>query len=104
MDSFIQRFIFVLKHRTGQQNKVADALSRRAALLTTLNSEIVDFEFIKELYEEDEDFSSVWRKCQLKHDAGNYHVQDGYLFHGNQLCIPRASLRRRSSGTCTVED
>lgn len=47
------------------------------------------------MYEEDEDFSNVWRKCQLKQDAGNYHVQDGYLFYGNQLCIPRASLREK---------
>lgn len=24
-----------------------------------------------------------------------FHVQDGFLFHGNQLCTPRCSLREQ---------
>jgi hypothetical protein len=51
--AFTQKFTFVLKHKLGQQNKVADALSRRAALFMTLQSEIISFEHLKDLYAED---------------------------------------------------
>ncbi|KAJ4719082.1 RNA-directed DNA polymerase [Melia azedarach] len=39
--SFMQKFMFVLKHKSGQQNKVTDALSKRATLLVTLSNEII---------------------------------------------------------------
>uniref|UniRef100_A0A5B7BER3 RNA-directed DNA polymerase n=1 Tax=Davidia involucrata TaxID=16924 RepID=A0A5B7BER3_DAVIN len=93
--AFLQRFTFVLKHKAGQQNKVADALSRRAALLAVVSSEITSFESLKELYQEDEDFQQWWAKCELKQASAEFHIQDGYLFKGNQLCIPRTSLREQ---------
>ncbi len=57
--AFMQKFTFVLKHKSGQQNKVADALSRQVALLMTLKSKIVSFEHLKGLYAANGDFQEI---------------------------------------------
>ena len=94
--AYIQHFHFTLKHKSGVTNKVADALSRQASLLTTLHTEVVGFDCLKELYENNEDFGDIWGKCQQTHTAVNsMYIQDGFLFQGNQLCIPKSSLREQ---------
>ncbi|XP_020243177.1 uncharacterized protein LOC109821399 [Asparagus officinalis] len=93
--AYLQRFTFVLKHKSGQQNKVADALSRRAGLLVTLKAEVIAFEYLKELYAEDDDFKKIWNDCLQNRSVKGFHIQDGYLFHGDQLCIPQSLLREQ---------
>jgi hypothetical protein len=34
-------------------------------------------------------------RCMSKKLVANFHIQDGYLFRGNQFCIPRTSLREQ---------
>ena len=90
---FLQKFTFHFKHRTGKLNKAIDALSRRATLLLTLQIEITGFESLKDQYADDEDFSHLWAQCLQLDNTGNFHIQQGFLFKENQLCIPKTSLR-----------
>jgi len=97
--SFLQGYTFVLKHKFGKQNQVADSLSHRVALLITMENEVIGFDALKELYVSDTDFGKIVE--QLKNPVvgipdlvrGEYFLQDGYLFKGKQLCIPIGSMR-----------
>ena len=46
---FIETFPCVIKYKQGNEKVVADALSRRYALLSTLDAKLLGFEYIKEL-------------------------------------------------------
>lgn len=95
---YLQSFHFVLKHITGQSNKVADALSRRNVLLQENQIQVMGFDFLKELYENDSDFKEAFEACRNPVLADrskwlDYFLQDGLLFRRNQLCIPVCSMR-----------
>ncbi|PKU66848.1 putative mitochondrial protein [Dendrobium catenatum] len=89
---YLGAFHYVLKHKSGKCNQVADALSRRINLLRTLQTKVIGFETLKELYSQDLDFGSIWIKCQTGPNQF-YHCQDDHLFYGNRLCIPQCSTR-----------
>jgi hypothetical protein len=91
--AYLERFNYLVVHKSGATNRVADALSRRSCLLTSFEAELPGMDQIKDLYEND-DFGQIW----VKHLQGQaldreYVVQNGYLFKNNRLCIPRSSLR-----------
>ena len=71
---------------------VADALSRRYILLSTLDAKLLGSEQIKELYLLDQDFSEFYLACE-KFASGDYFRHDGFLFKKNKLCVPTCSLR-----------
>ncbi|KAG7536795.1 Ribonuclease H-like superfamily [Arabidopsis suecica] len=79
-------------HKAEMLNKVADALSRRHSLLTTLHGSVTGFEVLPELYPLDPFFGKIWNDASLGIDD-KYLVYDGFLFRGVQLCIPECSLR-----------
>ena len=66
MDCLLQKFTFVIKHKSSQQNKVVDALSRRAFLLATISTKVVGFDYLKDTYAVDEDFGGIWARCNNK--------------------------------------
>ena len=70
-----------------------EELARRYALLTTLDSKLLGFEFIKELYVSDHDFSNVFTSCTNGAVFNDFYVFEGFLFKKNHLCVPNCSLR-----------
>ena len=60
----MQNYTFVLKHRSGRSNRVANALSMRQLLLIVMQVEVVGFNELKNLYPEDPDFVEAWKACK----------------------------------------
>jgi len=57
----MQDYTYTLKHTSGVENNVADALSERTCVLKQLNTEVVGFERIKEEYVLCQDFGEIFR-------------------------------------------
>jgi len=89
---FIETFPYVIKHKQGQKNVVVDALSRRYFLLNTLNTKLLGFECIKELYLNDHDFGAIYDTCKVL-VMDKYFRHDGFLFKKNKLFVPNCFLR-----------
>ena len=90
---FIETFPYVIKYKKGKDNVVADALSRRHALITQLDSKVLGFIYIKELYNDDHDFGAIYKQCVLKGSLDKYYLFEGFLFKADKVCIPKCSLR-----------
>ncbi|KAL1194506.1 RNA-directed DNA polymerase-like protein [Cardamine amara subsp. amara] len=89
---FVETFPYIIKSKKGKENIVADALSRRYALITTMEAKVMGFEHIKGLYETDLDFQEVYKETN-KAAVGTFYQQDGFLFRDKRLCIPQGSMR-----------
>eukprot|EP00253_Pinus_taeda_P027927 PITA_27927 len=90
---YLQSFTFVLKHISGQANKVADALSIRYFLLQESTIQVLGFEHLKNLYKTDMDFKEAYEAYQnplFRNDSPllDYNLQEKLLFKGGKLCIP----------------
>ena len=91
--SFIQLFTFSIKHKLGKLNRVADALSHKATCLISIRAEVFGFNYLKDVYHKDRDFAEIWELCHSGNGKKGFHLQDDFLFRGNQLCIQKTSLR-----------
>jgi len=89
---FIETFPYVIRYKQGKENVVADALSRRYALLSILDTKLLGFEYIKDLYAQDSDFGDVFNASE-KVAFGKFYRHDGFLFWESKLCVPMCSLR-----------
>jgi transposase InsO family protein len=90
---FIESFPYVIKHKKGKENVIADALSRRYTLLTQLDYKIFGLQTIKEQYIHDNDFKDVFLHCREGKAWNKFVVNDGFVFRANKLCIPASSVR-----------
>jgi RNase H-like domain found in reverse transcriptase len=84
----IQEFSFSIKHKSGEINKVADALSRRCALVAAMTVHTLGFEQVQDIIQEDEDFKAIIEAVEGKM-RNDYSLHYGYLFRGSCLCIPK---------------
>jgi hypothetical protein len=89
----IESFPYVIKHKKGKDNVIADALSRRYTLLSQLDCRLFGLESIKEQYALDPDFKDVLLNCREGRTWNKFVINDGLLFRANRLCIPVGSVR-----------
>jgi hypothetical protein len=92
---YLQQFTFVLKHKAGVENRVADALSRKSLVINSLSVNVPCFTGLPEAYKIDPDFGGLYVRLCSKPNAteGEYSIHRGFLFKGTRLCIPHTSLR-----------
>lgn len=94
----LQAYTFSIKHKKGVANKVADTLSRRVLTISEIQLESIGISVMKNMYVVDEDFKEIYKACtepgeRYHVDFSDFLIQDGLLFKGWQLCIPKFSMR-----------
>ena len=67
-------------------------------MLTVMQVEVVGFDSLKNMYPEYPNFFEAWKACKEPIVVDKIRwlddlIQDGMLFKGSQLCIPRSSMR-----------
>ncbi|GJT78712.1 putative reverse transcriptase domain-containing protein [Tanacetum coccineum] len=63
--AFLEKFTFVVKHKTGVSNRAADALSRRSGLLVTMQVDVPGLDVIRDMVIVDPYFSVVLQGEQV---------------------------------------
>ncbi|MCO5568169.1 hypothetical protein L7F22_021865 [Adiantum nelumboides] len=94
--NFLSRFNFHIAHIAGKHNQVANALSRRPKVNAISIATHNDLSSMINEYAIDPDFKDVISAIALGKKEEPFTLQDGYLLHGNRLCITR-SLREKNS-------
>ena len=99
---YLQDYTFVIRHKEGKDNVVADALSRRAHLLTLVRVQVTGFESLNNSYPTCPDFSPIVHALELgtSQEHHDYLRIEGYLFFRNRLWVPRTSLRDQLTWEC----
>ena len=59
-------FPYVIKHKKGKENVIADALSRHYTMLSQLDFKIFGLETIKDQYVHDADLKDVMQNCKRR--------------------------------------
>ncbi|XP_040948652.1 uncharacterized protein [Gossypium hirsutum] len=67
------------EYKKGKENIVADALSRRYTLLSYLDSKLLGFSYLKELYVADDDFGNIFAACE-NGSFEKFYRYEGFFF------------------------
>jgi hypothetical protein len=91
---YMKNFTFVIKHIFGTANKVVDALNRKCLILQEFRVKTLGFDNLKDMYRDDKDFKEAYEAFENlvlrdRSQSIEYMIQNGLLFKGNQLCIPK---------------
>ncbi|KAE8700504.1 putative CCCH-type zinc finger family protein [Hibiscus syriacus] len=72
--AYLQEFTFTLRHQAGSLNRVADALSRRTLLLTTMSTKVAGFETFTDMYAADPSFGRIFQEQIISelHNEGHF--------------------------------
>jgi hypothetical protein len=62
-------------------------------MLSQLDFNIFGLQTVKEQYTDDSDFKDIVMHCKGGKPWGKFHVNDGFLFRANKLCILASSVR-----------
>ncbi|GKB43444.1 putative nucleotidyltransferase, ribonuclease H [Tanacetum coccineum] len=90
--AFLEKFTFVVKHKTGVSSQAVDALSRRSNMLVSMQVDVSGLDVIREQLTLDPYFYVVLQGVQSGKKL-DFNIHDGLLFKGNQLCILDSSIR-----------
>ncbi|XP_041011442.1 uncharacterized protein LOC121255232 [Juglans microcarpa x Juglans regia] len=60
--AYLQEFTFLLRHQSKSLTRVADALSRRVALLTTVSTRVAGFDTFRDLYTGDPSIGKIFKE------------------------------------------
>ena len=92
---YFEQFNFAIRHKLEVDNKVPDALIWRVSQLISLQSETIGFEFLMELYKEDEDFAEIYENCSSRQPVKDFRILDLFLLKGSWLYVPETFLREK---------
>lgn len=75
----LQEFHFSLHHKSGKNNRVADALSHKHAMLSSMKVDVMDFELIRDLLPSNPYFGPILAYI-ARDEASHYTFHDGTCF------------------------
>lgn len=81
---FIETFPYVIKYKQGNENTVANAISR--TLLSNLDTKTLGFEYTKDFYFGDFDFGNILNACE-KMAFCNFLSIMVFLFQKNRFYV-----------------
>lgn len=61
-------------------------------MLSILETKMIGFDCLKEMYEGDDTFGEIFKNCE-KFSKDDFYRYEGYLFKENKLCVPKCSTR-----------
>jgi hypothetical protein len=89
---FIETFPYIIKHKKGKENVIADALCRRYTMLSQLDHNFFGLESIKEMYATDVDFKDAYENYREERTWNKCVLQDDLLYRANKFCVPASSV------------